>query len=272
MSSYYYCPKRNPMDRAREEADLKGVIEAIHYDFPAYGYRRIGEHILLSTGEVINSKKIRRIMTKYGLRPVWKKSFKIATTDSRHQEPIYPNLIQGMGVNGVNQVWVADITYIRIQTCFIFLAVIMDVYSRKIVGWAISKSLKADICVRALKTALAQRRPPKGCIHHSDRGIQYACDAYVGLLKENEFHISMSRKGNPYDNAFAESLMKTLKYEEIHLKEYETVTDVIENLPRFMEDVYNKKRLHSSLGYVPPDEFERRILTMHPDERPILNL
>ena len=177
-----------------------------------------------------------------------------------------------MGVTNINQVWVSDITYIRIATCFVFLAVVMDVYSRKIIGWAISKSLKADFCVRALKMAIATRSPPKGCFHHSDQGIQYACHEYTGLLVENGFHISMSDRGNPYHNAFAETLMKTLKYEEVHLKEYETILDVIENLPKFMEDVYNCKRLHSSLGYLPPDEFERRLLTMLPEERPILIL
>ena len=269
MSTYNYKPRTDLYAKAKEEADLKGVIEKIHFDFPCYGYRRIHEHILQTTGEIINCKKIRRIMNKYGQYPVSKQSFTIATTDSNHDRQVYPNLLEGMIINNINQVWVSDITYIRISTCFIFLAVVMDLYSRKIIGWAIAKNLKSDLCVRALKAAIASRSVPKGCIHHSDRGVQYASDVYVQLLTEHNFHISMSRKGNPYDNAYCESLMKTLKYEEIHLKEYETVTDVIENLPKFMEDVYNTKRIHSSLGYVTPEAFERKILTMPAEQRPI---
>ncbi len=272
MSSYYYRPKIDPILRAKEEADIKGQIEAIHFDFPTYGYRRIHEQIIRSTGEIINEKKIRRIMKKYDLRPVIKQSYKIATTDSNHVQPIHPNLIQGMMVNGIDQVWVADITYIRLETVFIFLSVIMDLYSRKIIGWAISRRLEKEICLRSLKMAINCRNPPCGVIHHSDRGVQYASNEYVELLFENKLHISMSDKGNPYDNAFCESLMKTLKYDEIHLKEYETITDVIENLPTFIEKVYNKKRLHSSLGYLPPEEFEAMILTMRPEERPILKI
>jgi len=273
MSAYYYRPKIDPIERERIDADLRDQIEDIHYDFPYYGYRRIHEHILKSTGEIINTKKIRRVMDKFNIVPISKKKFKVATTDSNHQQPIYPNHIQGMMLTNVDQVWGSDITYIRILTGFLYLAVIMDLYSRKIVGWAISRSLQSDLCVRALKMAIKERgKIPAGIIHHSDRGVQYASEAYVSLLIENKFIISMSNRGNPYDNAFLESLMKTLKHDEIHLKEYETATDVLENLPKFIKDVYNKKRLHSGIDYMAPEEFEKKLLTMPEDERPKLQL
>ena len=271
-SAFYYKPKIDPVAKLEAEMDLVDRIEQIHVEFPDYGYRRIHLHILQEDGEIINSKKIRRIMKKYDQFPMISKSFKIATTDSNHAEPIYPNLLPGMALDGINQVWASDITYIRIRTCFVYLAVIMDLYSRRIIGWAISTSLRSELCLEALKMALANRKPPKGCIHHSDRGVQYACQEYIALLKENNFFISMSAKGNPYDNAFLESLMKTLKYGEILLKEYETMTDVLNNLPRFIEEVYNKKRLHSGIGYMAPEKFELKLLTMKPEERPILNL
>lgn len=253
-----------------EEADLKGQIEEIHIEFPYYGYRRIHEEILLKTGEVVNTKRIRRVMAKYELWPVYYKKFKVQTTDSNHSEPIYPNLIQEMGLDNINQVWVADITYIRIETCFVYLAAIMDLYSRKVVGWAISKKIDQDLCLAALAMAIERRKPPRGLIHHSDRGVQYASHAYTDMLKAHGIHISMSAKGNPYDNAFCESLMKTLKYEEVLLKNYETMTDVLLNLPRFIEEVYNKKRLHSSIGYKSPEAFESQLPTMA--ERPILKI
>lgn len=258
------------MKKMREETDLKSDIEKIHYDYPAYGYRRIHEEILQTTGEIINTKRIRRIMAKYNLRPVYYKKWKIVTTDSNHSEPIYPNLIQEMSLDNINQVWVADITYIRIETCFVYLAAIMDLYSRRIVGWAISKHIDKDLCLEALAMAIEKRRPPRGLIHHSDRGVQYASHVYTDMLKQHGIHISMSAKGNPYENAFCESLMKTLKYEEILLKNYETMTDVLMNLPRFIEEVYNKKRLHSSIGYKSPVMFESLLTTMA--ERPILKI
>ncbi len=209
-------------------------------------------------------------MKKFGLHPITWRTF-VRTTDSRHKLPVYPNLLKNRQVCTVNAVWVADITYIRIRSSFVYLAAILDLYSRRVVGWALSKRIDTELCVSALQMALETRRA-RDCIHHSDRGVQYASAQYVGLLRQHGLQISMSRKGNPYDNAFMESFYKTLKYEEVHLANYETYADVIERLPFFLEDVYNRKRLHSSLGYVPPVEFEDAVLNMNPADRPVLNL
>lgn len=259
VSSFYYKPKIDPKVKAITDADLRDLIEAIQAEFPRYGYRRMKKH-LVREGLIVNEKRIRRVMREYGLFAEIKKAFVTATTDSNHEFPVYPNLVKGREVNGPNEVWVADITYIRIATCFVYLAVILDLFSRKVIGWAIARSLHREICMDALKMALETRDPAPGCIHHSDRGVQYASEDYVNLLISRGFRVSMSRKGNPYDNAFAETFMKTLKYEEILLWNYETYAEVIERVPYFIEEVYNKKRLHSSLGYLPPEEFEQRML------------
>lgn len=259
VSSYYYKPKVDPMEKAKQDCDLRDKIEAIQAIFCRYGYRRLKRH-LAREGLVVNEKRIRRVMREYGLYPEIKRAFSMATTDSNHEFPVYENLVKHREVNGPNEIWVSDITYIRIATCFVYLAVILDLFSRKVIGWAISRSLHRDICLEALKMALETRDPSPGCIHHSDRGVQYASHEYVVILKSRELRISMSRKGNPYDNAFAESFMKTLKHEEVLLSDYETYTDVIERVPYFIEEVYNKKRLHSALGYLPPNEFEQRML------------
>ena len=259
VSGYYYKPKIDPQEKAKRDCDLRDKIEAIQVIFPRYGYRRLRHH-LGREGLIVNEKRIRRVMREYGLYPEIRKTFSIATTDSDHALPVYENLVKDREVNGPNEVWVADITYIRILTCFVYLAVLLDLFSRRVIGWAIARSLHKELCVEALKMAMEARDPAPGCIHHSDRGVQYASTEYVDLLKSRGFRISMSRKGNPYDNAFAESFMKTLKHEEVLLSDYETYTDVIERVPYFIEEVYNKKRLHSALGYLPPEEFEQRML------------
>jgi len=184
------------------------------------------------------------------------KSF-VVTTDSRHNLPVYPNLARDLTPNGVNQLWVADITYIRLRTEFIYLAVVLDAFSRRVIGWALGRTLEGGLAVSALTMALRQRQPEPGLVHHSDRGVQYASHDYTGLLKEQKIHISMSRKGNPYDNAACESFMKTLKYEEVYRTEYRDLADAYAQIGEFLERVYNQQRLHSALGYVPPAEFEQ---------------
>jgi putative transposase len=208
---------------------------------------------------VVNDKKIRRVQRKYQLFPIRWRSFKIATTNSNHNHKIYPNLLADQILTGINQAWIADITYIRILKGFVFLAAILDRYSRKVIGWAISKRIDAELCVAALKIALEERQPRPGCIHHSDRGVQYACREYITLLEQAQMQISMSRTANPYDNAHMESFFKTLKYEEVHLANYESYDDVAQRIPHFIEEVYNRKRLHSALGYLPPEEYEMTI-------------
>jgi putative transposase len=257
-SSYYYQPLTD--FEAQEQSDrlLRAHIERLQQDFPGYGYRRLA-HQLRREGIVVNDKKIRRVQRKYQLFPIRWRTFKIATTDSNHNHKVYPNLLAEKSLTGINQAWVADITYIRILKGFVFLAAILDRCSRKVIGWAISQKIDAELCVAALTIALEQRQPPPGCIHHSDRAVQYACAEYIALLEGAQMQISMSRTANPYDNAHMESFFKTLKYEEVHLANYETYDDVIERIPHFIEEVYNSKRLHSALGYLPPEEYEMAI-------------
>lgn len=254
-STYYYKPKKSRAERDKADADLRDKMEQVQVVFPKSGYRTMKEYLTRDFELTVNGKKIRRIMRKYGLMAEIKRAF-VRTTDSDHDFAIYPNLLKEKSVTGINQVWVSDITYIRIQTGFVYLAVIIDIYSRKVIGWALSKRINNELTISALKFALEQRKPPAGCIHHSDRGVQYASHDYVNLLNEHKFQISMSRSGNPYDNAFAESFMKTLKKEEVYLWEYETFNDVIERISYFIEEVYNKKRVHSGIGYLTPVEFE----------------
>ena len=264
-SAYYYKPRLSLEERQKQDADLRDKIEAIHIVFPRAGYRVIYHHFLRQ-GERINKKRILRVMKEYGLKPLLTKAFKTKTTDSNHDYKVYPNLMKDKVLTGINQAWGGDITYIRIATCFVYLAEIMDLFSRRIIGWAISKSLHRNICIEALKMAIDRRNPPPGCIHHTDQGVQYACNEYITILKDSHFEISMSAKGNPYDNAFLESFMKTFKYEEVHLNNYEIYEDVIERVPYFLEDVYNTKRLHSGLGYLPPEEFEDFLLKKDENE------
>ena len=257
-STYYHHQKPQPKRRETEDLALKTLIDKVHTEFPTYGYRRLKRQ-LAREGHRVNEKRLRRVMRKYGLFPVIWKTFKVQTTQSDHDLPVFPNLLKDVVETGLNQVWVADLTYIHIGTGFIYLAAILDRFSRRVIGWAISERLDRGISLAALEMALENRNPPPGCIHHSDRGVQYACWEYVARLQEKGIQVSMSRTGNPYDNAFAESFFKTLKYEEVHLQNYESFKEVLEKLPKFIEEVYNRKRLHSGIGYLPPEEFEKNL-------------
>ncbi len=256
-SSYYADPKVSRAEQEEWEADVRSKIEQIRLTFKNAGYRML-LHYLKRSGMEIGERKLRCLMRKHRLHIKPKKQF-VKTTNSKHGKRVYPNLIKGKELDGLNQVWASDFTYIRIENGFVYLAVILDLFSRKVIGWSLSKRIDAKLAVSALSMAVARRRPDPGVIHHSDRGVQYLSDEYTLLLKQNGFLISCSAKGNPYDNAFAESFMKTLKTDEVELRKYETYLDVIESVPNFIEEVYNKKRLHSGLDYCPPEEYEEAI-------------
>jgi len=265
-STFYHKPAAINPDGMQAEADLMDRIEAICLEFPRYGYRRVTAQ-LQRDRVLINHKKVLRLMRESDLLCRVKRRW-VNTTDSRHNFPRYPNLVKGLTVSHLNQVWLSDITYIRIRTGFVYLAAILDACSRRIIGYAISTRLDAPLTLEALHMAISQRRPDSGVVHHSDQGVQYASTEYVAELARHGFSISMSRRGNPYDNARMESFFKTLKQEEVYLYEYETITDMMARLPYFIEEVYNRKRLHSALGYRPPEEFEKLLLNQEKDELP----
>jgi putative transposase len=237
------------------EMEIRDEMQKIALESPAYGYRRITA-ALQRCGFDISHKRVLRMMREDNLLCVRRPGF-VVTTDSRHSLPVYPNLARQAVVTAINQLWVADITYIRLQSEFVYLAVVLDAFSRRVIGWALGRTLAAELAVSALHMALLERKPPPGFVHHSDRGIQYASQVYTDLLKQHQAQISMSRKGNPYDNAACESFMKTLKYEEVYRNEYRDFQEARARIGEFLEHVYNETRLHSALGYLPPAEFEQ---------------
>lgn len=236
------------------DMDLRDAIQRVALEWPSYGRPRITRE-LRRRGWTVNPKRVYRLMREDNLLCVRKRKF-VVTTDSNHARKIYPNLACQMVLTGVDQLWVADITYIRLQHEFVYLAVILDAYSRRVIGWALDRTLEDELTLAALRMALARRTVQPGLVHHSDRGSQYASNDYTDLLKAHGIDISMSRKANPWDNAACESFMKTLKYEEVLRNEYRDLNEALTSIPDFLEKVYNERRLHSALGYVPPAEFE----------------
>ena len=239
------------------DMELRDAIQKIAVEWPSYGRPRITEE-LRRRGWVVNPKRVRRLMREDNLLCVRKRKF-VVTTDSSHGRRVYPNLARTMILTGTDQLWRADITYIRLRDEFVFLAVILDAYSRRVIGWALDRTLEDELTLGALRMALARRSIEPGLVHHSDRGTQYASTDYTDLLKERGIAISMSRKSNPWDNAACESFMKTLKYEEVHRNEYRDLAEARISIREFLEKIYNQKRLHSALGYVPPVEFESNL-------------
>jgi putative transposase len=253
-SSYYRALRRAPRQTAQQQ-ELRAEIAQIASEWPCYGYRRIDKE-LRRRNRLVNHKRVLRLMKADLLLCVPRRK-KIFTTDSQHSLPIYPNLKKDLVLSAPNQLWLADITYIALASEVVYLAVLMDAFSRKVIGWALDLRMQADLPLQALEMALKTRPVSAGLIHHSDRGSQYASWSYTQKLKDAGISISMSRTGNPYDNARCERLIKTLKVEEIYLYEYDNFNEARDRIAFFIEDVYNKKRLHSRLGYLPPAEFEQ---------------
>jgi transposase InsO family protein len=238
--------------------ELRDVLQRIALEFPSYGWPRMTRE-LGRRGWAVNHKRVYRMMREDNLLCLRRRKF-VRTTDSAHPLPVYPNLAREMTVTDLDQLWVADITYIRLHVEFVYLAVILDACSRRVIGWALGRTLDDELTLAALHRALQQRQPAPGLVHHSDRGVQYASCDYTALLQSRGITISMSRKGNPYDNAIAESFMKTLKYEEVYRDDYQDLLQARSSIQRFLEQVYNEKRLHSALGYLPPIEFEQTLM------------
>jgi transposase InsO family protein len=252
---YRSLQEQMPME---EDMEVRSVIQQIAVEHRRrYGYRRIAAE-LRRRGMLVNHKRVARIMREDNLLAVQPRAF-VVTTNSQHKLEVYLNLASRMKLTGINQLWVADITYIRLHREFVYLAVILDAWSRKAVGWELDRTLAARLAIAALEKALGERKPPPGLVHHFDRGVQYASDDYVRTLSRHEMIPSMSRPANPYDNASCESFMKTLKREEIYANQYQDLDDLRTNVEAFIEQYYNRQRLHSALGYRPPEEFEQAV-------------
>jgi transposase InsO family protein len=261
-----------PHAPAREDADLRDLIQREALAHRYYGYRRVAQ-ALRRQGLIVNAKRVLRLMRADNLLSLRAKPFAPRTTDSRHGFAIRPNLARSLRPTGLDQLWVADITYVRLAEDFVYLAVVIDAFSRKVAGWALDDHLEARLALAALDMAIAARDPPPGLIHHSDRGVQYASSEYAARLEERGFQRSMSRPGNPYDNAKAESFMKTLKAEEADGKTYANLDDARRRVGAFIEDVYNADRLHSALGYQSPIAFEAALRkTADPNRQPLTAL
>jgi putative transposase len=254
VSRSWYYERPTPEHRAQRDIQLRDAIERMVLEFPGYGYRRVTA-ALRREGWAVNHKRVLRIMREESLLCQLKRRL-MPTTDSAHAFGRYPNLIKDTKLDGLDQVWVADITYVRLPAIFCYLAAVLDAYSRKCVGWHLSRWIDTRLALSALEMALAARRPEVGLIHHSDQGVQYASAEYVERLEKAGAQISMASVGNPYENAKAESFFRTLKLEEVYIKDYRDFEEAQENIGEFIEEVYNEKRLHSSLGYLPPVEFE----------------
>jgi putative transposase len=252
---YRFQAKPDPVPD--KDMELRDAIQRIALEWPCYGRPRITRE-LRRRGWTVNPKRVYRLLREDNLLCVRKRKF-VVTTDSNHGRKVYPNLAANMVLTGVDQLWRADITYIRLREEFVFLAVILDAYSRRVIGWALDRTLEDALTLAALRMAIQNRNIQPGLVHHSDRGSQYASNDYTELLKEHDIQISMSRKGNPWDNAACESFMKTLKYEEVLRNDYRDLAEVRASIHEFLERVYNQKRLHSALGYLPPAEFEAQL-------------
>ena len=251
---YRRLQRRRPREA---DVEMRDRIQRIALDNRRYGYRRVGAE-LRRQGWVVNHKKVLRLLGEDNLLAVKKRRF-VLTTETSPFLPVYPNLAQRLQVDGLDQLWVADITYIRLRETFVYLAVVLDAFSRRAIGWELGETLGAELALAALRQALATRRAGPGLVHHSDRGVQYTSRAYVELLESRGVLLSMSRRGNPYDNARAESFMKTLKSEEVALWHYRDLAQARASIGHFLGQIYNRRRLHSALGYVPPVEFEAAV-------------